>query len=118
MGVHTSPKNAATWVVGQCEMETSEQQLLNCVDEGIRAYVKVLRSNGVETYESCEGGEGHSFPEPTTRFCGQQSDGFRTLAVALQHALPVSELRRVWVLQDHEPVGPNWELVFSGRAND
>ncbi len=27
--------------------------------------VEVLRAAGVETFESCEGGAGHSYPEPT-----------------------------------------------------
>jgi len=37
----------------------------------------------------------------------------RDLAVALQHALPVTDLRRVWSIEDGEPVGPNWELTFA-----
>jgi hypothetical protein len=40
------------------------------VDAGIEAIVRVLWSNGVETFESCEGGPGHSFLEPTVRFPG------------------------------------------------
>jgi hypothetical protein len=27
--------------------------------------VNILAENGIETFESCEGGEGHSYPEPT-----------------------------------------------------
>ena len=40
------------------------------LDEGIREAVAVLVANGVETFESCEGGPGHAFPEPTIRFEG------------------------------------------------
>jgi len=82
------------------------------LDPGIRRYVEVLVAAGVETFESCEGGEGHCFPEPTIRFHGQRAEGFRALAVALQHALPVSDLRRVWSIEDGEPVGPTWQLAF------
>jgi hypothetical protein len=32
------------------------------LDAGIRRYVAALRSGGIETFESCEGGEGHPFP--------------------------------------------------------
>lgn len=85
------------------------------LDPGIRPYVETLRAAGVETFESCEGGEGHAFPEPTIRFYGQRDEGFRALAVALQRGLPVSDLRRVWSIEDGEPVGPNWELTFYRR---
>lgn len=82
------------------------------LDKGIARAVKILYQGGVETYESCEGGPGHSYTEPTVRFFGEQSEGFKALAVALQHGLPVKQLNRIWVIQDGEPVGPTWELVF------
>lgn len=86
------------------------------LDPGVRAYVQILYEAGIETFESCEGGDGHVFPVPTVRFHGQRGEGFRALAAALQHALPVSDLRRVWSIEDGEPVGPNWELTFYRRA--
>lgn len=82
------------------------------LDSGIAEAVEVLRGAGIETFESCQGGEGHAYPEPTVRFHGEISEGFRALAIAVQAQLPVAELRRVWVMQDGEPVGPDWELVF------
>ena len=82
------------------------------LDAGIRREVRVLWENGIETTESCEGGPGHSFPEPTVRFCGTYADGFRALAIAKDHGLQVSELRRVWTLENGEPTGPHWELTF------
>jgi hypothetical protein len=82
------------------------------VDPGIRREVRVLSENGVETTESCQGGPGHSFPEPTVRFRGGQAEGFRALGIALQHGLKVAELRRYWSIQDGEPVGPYWEMTF------
>jgi hypothetical protein len=82
------------------------------LDAGIRRYVETLVAAGVETFESCEGGPGHAYSEPTVRFYGDRSEGFRALAVALQHGLSVSSLRRAWPLVDGEPTGPWWELVF------
>ncbi|MBI5310751.1 MAG: hypothetical protein HZB14_06980 [Actinobacteria bacterium] len=82
------------------------------LDPGIRPYVETLRVAGIETFESCEGGPGHALPEPTIRFHGERSEGFRALAVALQRRLPVKDLRRVWNVEDGEPVGPSWELTF------
>ncbi len=83
------------------------------LDAGIERMVLVLRNVGVETFESCEGGNGHAYPEPTVRFYGERSDGFAALAAAMNAGLPVAELRRVWPVIDHEPTGPWWEMTFS-----
>ena len=82
------------------------------IDAGIRRAVKALHDGGIETFESCEGGKGHPFFEPTVRFHGGREEGFRALAVALQCGLHVSELRRYYVIQAGEPVGPHWEMTF------
>ena len=62
--------------------------------------------------ESCEGGPGHSFPQPTVRFCGQNDQGYRAVAIALAHGLRVDELRRCWSVINGELVGPQWEITF------
>jgi hypothetical protein len=82
------------------------------LDRGIARAVRVLMEAGIETFESCEGGPGHAFPEPTVRFFGHREEGFRALAVALQNGLRVAFLRRYWAVIDGEPTGPDWELVF------
>jgi hypothetical protein len=87
------------------------------IDAGISETVALLRSEGVETFESCEGGAGHTFAEPTVRFHGDRSEGFRALAVAMQRGLPICELRRTWPLVDGEPTGPWWELIFRPTAD-
>lgn len=83
------------------------------VDPGIALQVRILWKNGIETFESCEGGPGHSFPEPTVRFHGGSSEGFKALAIALQHGLNVAELRRYYQIISGEPHGPYWEMTFS-----
>jgi hypothetical protein len=85
---------------------------LHDLDPGIRPYVEVLTVAGIETYESCEAGMGHTYCEPAVRFHGEHPEGFRALAVALQNGLPVRALHRCWHIEDGEPVGPNWELTF------
>jgi len=82
------------------------------LDSGIESAVLVLRRNGVETFESCEGGEGHSFSEPTVRFHGDGSEGFRALAIAQQNGLRVDQLRRYYQIQNGEPTGPYWEMTL------
>jgi hypothetical protein len=87
------------------------------LDDGIRDIVLTLLKNGVETFESCEGGTGHSFPEPTVRFEGSSSEGLRALAVALENGLPVSELRRSWGVIDGGIHGPWWVMTFHPPRN-
>lgn len=82
------------------------------LDKGIKDIVIALISKGVETFESCEGGIGHSFPEPTVRFEGTDSEGLRAVSVALENGLPVRRLRRVWGIQDNVLHGPWWEMTF------
>jgi hypothetical protein len=82
------------------------------IDKGIERAVTILRDCGVETFESCEGGEGHPFVEPTVRFHGDASEGFRALAVAQQHGLRVDQLRRYYQIQNGEPTGPYWEITL------
>jgi len=83
------------------------------LDHGIYNAVETLRRAGIETFESCEGGPDHAYPEPTVRFYGDQAEGFNALAAAMRGGLPVAELRRVWPLLDGEPTGPWWELTFA-----
>jgi hypothetical protein len=83
------------------------------LDEGIRDIVIGLIANGIETFESCEGGPGHSFPEPTVRFEGGPSEGLRAMAVALENGMPVFRLRRVWGMIQGAIHGPWWEITFT-----
>jgi hypothetical protein len=85
------------------------------LDAGIAEAVNVLRASGVETYESCQGGAGHCYAEPTVRFHGSHPEGFRALGVALQHGLRVQSLARIWTVQDGEPTGPTWEMVMQSH---
>jgi hypothetical protein len=83
------------------------------LDAGIKREVEILVAGGIETYESCEGGKGHCYPEPTVHFHGERSEGFKALAIALQNGLKPSKLGRIWTIEDGEPVGPDWEMTFT-----
>jgi hypothetical protein len=87
------------------------------LDAGIAHAVHALRTAGVETFESCQGGEGHAYAEPTIRFHGDVAEGFRALSAAMQAGLRVGELRRVWPVLEGEPTGPWWELTFPPTMN-
>lgn len=82
------------------------------LDNGIEKEVSTLAEHGIETFESCEGGEGHAYPEPTVRFHGDKSEGFKALAIAMQNGLKPSKLGRVWDIIDEEPIGAYWEMTF------
>jgi hypothetical protein len=88
------------------------------LDPKIRRVVRPLNENGIETFESCDGGTGHAFYEPTVRFFGERSQGFKALSIAIEHGLRASELRRYYSIQDGEPVGPHWEMTFRLSDSD
>lgn len=83
------------------------------LDKGIKHEVEILVEGGIETYESCEGGIGHCYPEPTVRFHGYREEGFKALAIALQNDLKPSKSGRIWTILDGEPTGPYWEMTFT-----
>jgi hypothetical protein len=88
------------------------------LDNGIRRAVRVLMENGVETFESCEGGPGHSYPEPTVRFDGALNAGWHAIGICLAFGLPVLALRRIWPVIRNEPTGPFWEVVFREQVSE
>jgi hypothetical protein len=82
------------------------------LDVGIAEAVHILRESGIETSESCEGGPGHVFAEPTIRFDGPPCEGYKAVAIALERGLPIYAIRRVWIVVDGELTGPVWEIVL------
>jgi hypothetical protein len=82
------------------------------LDLGIVRAVKVLRDAGIHTFESCDGSEGHSYAAPTVKFYGSVAEGWRALAICMDHGLPVVTLERSWDIDDGEPSGPYWTVVF------
>src|ERR1019366_595019 len=89
----------------------------NKLDRGIRKAVEILQASGIETFESCEGGLGHAYPEPTVRFYGTPEAGWRAVGICMANGLPVMSLRRVWdILDGNEPTGPNWEITFRNKV--
>ncbi len=85
---------------------------IDMLDPGIAEYVTNLCAAGVETYESCQGGDGHALPQPTVLFGGERAAGWHALRVAQERGLPILSLRRSWWIVDGEPTGPHWEMVF------
>lgn len=91
------------------------EESYQALDPLIREVVRVLRAGGVETYESCQGGDGHAYTEPTVRFHGEYGAGFRAFGIAKDNGMPVAELRRGYSVLDGELVGPHWEMTFVAK---
>lgn len=83
------------------------------LDADIDSFVRHLVSNGIETYESCQGGPGHVYQEPTVRFLGCASEGYKGLSYALEGGFNIAELSRVWPLIDGELTGSYWEITLT-----
>ena len=115
----SQPPARKGWIATQASVSVeppSAPRVAMQLDRGVRSTVERLREAGVETYESCEGGSGHSYPEPTIAFHGGPAAGWHALSLCLAWNLPVSELRRVWdVLDRNDPTGPYWQIVFKRR---
>lgn len=84
------------------------------LDDGIREYVEALVDGGVETFESCEGGDGHAYAEPTVRFHGGHWACRRAFVVARRRRFPVAAMRQTWPVVRGNLTGPHWEIVFDG----
>jgi hypothetical protein len=82
------------------------------LDPGIAQVVKSFNDAGIQTAESCEGGEGHAYERPTVVLLGGSADGWRALAVCKDLRFPVRSLERVWPIEDGEPRGPWWHVTF------
>lgn len=83
------------------------------LDPGIAPLVRHLSEHGIETFESCQGGDGHAYPSPTVRFYGGKAEGYKAASYALEAGFPIAELSRVWPLLDGELTGPYWELTLT-----
>lgn len=89
------------------------------LDAKIRHAVLVLRRAGIETYESCSGEPGHSFPEPTVRFHGGPTAAYRAFAAAIECGLPVIGLRPVcFQIENGQLAGPFGEITFLATGEE
>jgi hypothetical protein len=94
------------------KLEPHIELMLRGVDAKIRPILRVMCAGGIETFESCQGGKGHAYPEPTICFHGNQSEGFRALAWCRTYGIKVGDLRRYWTIEQNEPHGPDWQMTF------
>jgi hypothetical protein len=85
------------------------------LDAGIRFAVRVLHAAGFDTCQSCQGGSGHPYHEPTVDMAagGHDSHGFGALAALNAYGLPVADLSLVWPIANGLPYEKLWRITFT-----
>lgn len=87
------------------------------IDAKIERFVRILRLNGVNTIQSCQGGEGHPSQHPMVWFLGDQGEGMRAAGIAMNHGYQILYLNRQWQFYDGEIVNPPyWELILKDTS--
>lgn len=106
-------------------MTLRPEEWYKTLDPGIRFAVRVLHARGIETGQSCEGGNGHSYVRPTIELqagCGSDVQGFAALAALETFGLEVSEISLVWPIDRGMPYEKNWRIelrrAWPERAQD
>ena len=87
------------------------------LDPGIELFVNILRELGIDTIQSCEGGPGHSYSQPTIDFCGAKYEGFIAYAYAMNCRFPVKDISRVWHSREDGLDGPIWRMTFYRKVD-
>jgi hypothetical protein len=92
-------------------VEPSWYQML---DPGIRFAVRVLHARGIETAQSCEGGEGHAYDHATVDLLGggQLPTGFAALAALEEYGLLVRGVALFWRIDKGVPVENFWRVTL------
>lgn len=90
------------------------------LDPGIRFAVRVLHSAGIETCQSCQGGEGHAYDNPTIDLIAgaDEARGFAAIAALSEYGIPVIELAIVWPMCHGHPYEKLWRIVLKHAIPD
>ena len=90
------------------------------IDRGIRFAIRVLHAHGLETCQSCQGGKGHSYLEPSVEMGAGADDayGFEALAALQAFGLPVSTVGIIWNIKNGVPYEKNWRITFFRTMED
>lgn len=83
------------------------------IDPGIRFAVRVLHAAGIETGQSCQGGDGHAYDHPTVDLWADgPTTGFAAVHALSEYGLPVQDIARHYDVRNGE-VGPVfWRITF------
>lgn len=83
------------------------------LDDGIRFAVRVLHARGIETGQSCEGGDGHAYDHPTVDLLGATPGaGFAALAALTEYGLRVRDVALLWPVSKDLPGENYWRITL------
>jgi hypothetical protein len=90
------------------------------LDVGIRFAVHVLHAGGFDTCQSCQGGKGHAYDQPTVEMIAGADDalGFGALKVLQAYGLPVRDVAILWPVQHGLPYEKLWRITFFKTMED
>lgn len=93
------------------------------LDDGIRFPVRVLHARGIETGQSCQGGDGHAYDHPTVDLLGATPGaGFAALAALTEYGLRVRDVALLWTVDKDLPSESFWRITlwqaWPERANE
>ena len=95
--------------------ERTEAEIIAGLDPGIRDAVIALRGRGIETLDSCQGGEGHALIWPMVSFDSGEEDALSAFRFMIERGFPADRLHKAWYhCPDCYPElsGPVWEIIF------
>ena len=90
------------------------------LDPGIRFAVRVLHAAGFETCQSCQGGKGHAYDQPTVEMIcgGDDSRGLGALDALNGYGLPVADIAIRWPVRHGLPYEKLWTITFTKTMED
>lgn len=90
------------------------------LDPGIRFAVRVLHAAGLDTCQSCQGGKGHPYDQPTVEMVatGDDARGFGALAALHSYGLPVADIAIRWPIRHGLPYEKLWTITFYKTMED
>lgn len=104
------------WTEDQLRQFARDIDPLVGIDLGIIRAVKILRDAGFSTIESCEGGEGHAYAEPTIKFDGTRATGWAVASKLMEFGLPLRRIGQMWSFTEGVPTGPRWFVTFRRKV--
>lgn len=91
------------------------------IDPGIRFPIRVLHAHGFDTCQSCQGGKGHAYLEPTIDMAAGGAgdvEGIAALGPLASYGLPVSTVGIIWNVDQGLPYEKLWRITFSRTMED
>jgi hypothetical protein len=96
------------------------ESFYRAIDAGVRFPVRVLHAYGFDTCQSCQGGKGHAYDQPTIEMesTGDDAGGFGALAALQRYGLPVADIAIRWPVRNGLPYERLWTITFRKTMED